>query len=131
VEIPNPQPLQATIKNSPTSHPNNQHLIKSKAMAEQKMLTVTATYASPANEAFGSSIGIPAPPTDSVADKTQYLAALREAIAATQAQINKELTQRMEEDNARADGTKIGAVKAVDEDKEEENYGEEVQEEED
>lgn len=95
------------------------------------MLVVTATYASPTNKAFDSSISIPAPPSDSVTDKTQYLAALRHAIAATQAQINKELTQRMEEDNARSGGAKTGASKAVDEDKEEENYGEEVQEEED
>ena len=46
--------------------------------------------------------------------------------------INKELTARMEEDNARAaEGLNGKAkVKGVDENKEEENYGEEVVDEE-
>ncbi|OAQ99152.1 hypothetical protein LLEC1_02401 [Akanthomyces lecanii] len=62
-------------------------------------------------------------------DKTSYLAALRTAVADAQATINKELTARMEEDNKARDASADAA--AVDDAKEEENYGEEVQEEED
>lgn len=91
--------------------------------------SLTAAYASPTSDPFTISTSLPAlqsPP--SVADKTSYLAALRTAITDAQAQINKELTSRMEEDKARDAATKNGLV---DDAKEEENYGEEVQEDED
>ncbi|KAM4066918.1 gon7 family protein [Hirsutella rhossiliensis] len=87
--------------------------------------SLTATYTSPSNEPFTVATAIPAPPSGSVADKTQYLEALRQAVDDAQAQINKELTARMQEDNAAA-GNKIAAKLGIDEDKEEENYGEEV-----
>ncbi|KAL6886978.1 hypothetical protein GGI43DRAFT_388436 [Trichoderma evansii] len=75
---------------------------------------------------FSITKSIPAPPTPlDPAGKSKYLESLRACVAAAQDQINKELTTRMEEDKARE-----GAA-AVDEEKEEENYGEEVQEEED
>ncbi|KAH7158879.1 hypothetical protein DER46DRAFT_662865 [Fusarium sp. MPI-SDFR-AT-0072] len=61
-------------------------------------------------------------PATSTADKSSYLKALRASVADTQDTINKELTARMEQDKARD---------AAAEAKEEENYGEEVQEEED
>ncbi len=85
--------------------------------------TLTAKYASPANEAFAVDTPLPSASSD---NKTSYLAALRAAVTDTQATINKELTARMEEDKARDAG-----AAAVDDAKEEENYGEEVQEEED
>jgi hypothetical protein len=70
-----------------------------------------------------------------VADKTAYLIALRAATTELQSQINTELTARMDEDKAReAAGKESGGdetKKVVDEDAEEENYGEEVQEEDD
>ncbi|KAF9785657.1 hypothetical protein IL306_004997 [Fusarium sp. DS 682] len=88
--------------------------------------TLTADYTSPASEPFKVSHTLPAisstASTASTADKSSYLKALRASVADTQATINQELTARMEQDKARD---------AVAEAKEEENYGEEVQEEED
>ncbi|PTB41243.1 uncharacterized protein TrAFT101_010136 [Trichoderma asperellum] len=87
---------------------------------------LTASYSSPASAPFSITKSITAPPTPlDPAGKSKYLESLRASVAAAQDQINKELTTRMEEDKARE-----GAA-AVDEEKEEENYGEEVQEEED
>jgi hypothetical protein len=93
---------------------------------------LTATYKSPDNQDFAITKDIPTPPSDSVQGKTTYLEALRKAVTETQEQINKELTTRMEEDKARgaaAAGEIVAANLGTDEDKEEENYGEEVQEE--
>ncbi|KAM0201698.1 hypothetical protein ACHAPA_003793 [Fusarium lateritium] len=85
--------------------------------------TLTADYASPVSEPFKVSHTLPAiSSTASTPDKSLYLKALRASIADTQATINQELTARMEQDKARD---------AAAEAKEEENYGEEVQEEED
>lgn len=87
---------------------------------------ITASYSSPASAPFSIAKSIPAPPTPlDPASKSKYLESLRASVAAAQDQINKELTTRMEEDKARE-----GAA-AVNEEIEEENYGEEVQEEED
>lgn len=95
---------------------------------EKNSRSLTATYTSPANEPFTVAETIPAPLSASVADKTQYLQALRQAVDDTQARINRELTARMQEDKSRdATASKQGAAKPdVDEDKEEENYGEEI-----
>ncbi|KAJ0125395.1 gon7 family protein [Diaporthe amygdali] len=94
-------------------------------------LSLTGTYSSPSNAPFTTTHDLQAPASGTVnptvADKTKYLSDLRKATAAMQDQINKELTQRMEEDKAREAG-KNGKV-AADDAKEEENYGEEVQEE--
>ncbi|KAI3317577.1 hypothetical protein HD806DRAFT_363852 [Xylariaceae sp. AK1471] len=109
-----------------------------------------ATYSSPttAHEPLTLSstpLDFPVPASLTVDDKTAYLRSLRTATIALQERINAELTTRMEEDNKNAleqskntqggvDGvtkktkTQTGAV--VDEAAEEENYGEEVQEEE-
>ncbi|KYK58444.1 Gon7 family protein [Drechmeria coniospora] len=94
-------------------------------MAQEKPMVLVASYSSPANDAFETKRTIPAPPSDAVSDKTIYLEALRKAVAETQGQVNKELTARMEEDKARD----AAADNPVDDDKEEQNYGEEVQEE--
>ena len=63
----------------------------------------------------------------SSAEKTQSLSDLRKAIAQSQKQINELLTQKMEEDkaNAAVDGEKHQVQ--IDDGKEEENYGEEVE----
>lgn len=100
------------------------------APASTKML-LTATYASPTNAPFTITTAL-APPASGTAaptvpDKTAYLAALRTAAAGLQEQINKKLTQRMDEDNKTAASNK----KALDDAKAEENYGEEGQEDED
>ncbi|KHN97799.1 EKC/KEOPS complex, subunit Gon7 [Metarhizium album ARSEF 1941] len=94
--------------------------------------TLTASYRSPQNEHFTIVQTLPVPASASVQDKTQYLEALRKAVTDTQDQINKELTKRMEQDKAReaASGDAVAARLGTDEDKEEENYGEEVQDEE-
>ncbi|ODA83910.1 hypothetical protein RJ55_02427 [Drechmeria coniospora] len=94
-------------------------------MAQEKPMVLVASYSSPANDAFETKRTIPTPPSDAVSDKTIYLEALRKAVAETQGQVNKELTARMEEDKARD----AAADNPVDDDKEEQNYGEEVQEE--
>lgn len=102
-------------------------------MSQQNDTTLSVTYESPANESFAITNTISAPPSTSVTDKVAYLAALRQALASAQGQINKELTERMEEDKAR-DAASVGAddsKKKIDDVKEEENYGEEVQEDED
>jgi hypothetical protein len=96
---------------------------------------LSASYNSPTNAPFTHTEKIPTPPSDKTSDKTAYLAALRKATATMQEQINKELTQRMEEDKAKEAGGVNGASKAkakgFDESKEEDNYGEEVPEDED
>ncbi|KAF7545344.1 hypothetical protein G7Z17_g9241 [Cylindrodendrum hubeiense] len=91
--------------------------------------SLTASYASPESEPFTFASSLPALQSPaSVADKTSYLAALRASVTDAQAQINKELTARMEEDKARDAATKNGII---DDAKEEENYGEEIVEDED
>lgn len=99
------------------------------ADGKQQPLTFSATYTSPANEPFAVTEALPAPATTSVDDKTKYLADLKERISSVQERVNQELTARMEQDKARDAATSGKA--AVDDAKEEENYGEEVQEEED
>lgn len=96
---------------------------------------LSASYNSPANAPFTHTEKIPTPPSDRTSDRTAYLGALRKATATMQEQINKELTQRMEEDKAKEaegiNGASKAKEKGVDESKEEDNYGEEVPEDED
>ncbi|KAG9256711.1 uncharacterized protein F5Z01DRAFT_484132 [Emericellopsis atlantica] len=94
-------------------------------MSQDSKIALKATYASAVSTPFTVSKPLPTPSSSATADKTQYLQSLREALASTQAEINTELTKRMEEDNGRAGGKSAAEVK------EEENYGEEVVEEED
>ncbi|KAH6877293.1 hypothetical protein B0T10DRAFT_584370 [Thelonectria olida] len=90
----------------------------------------TGTYSSPDNAPFEVTYTLVPPQTNPpIAEKTAYLGALREVVTEAQAQINKELTARMEEDKARDAASSKNGV--VDDAKEEENYGEEVQEDED
>lgn len=99
--------------------------------APTKAFTLSAQYKSSSSRPFAVTRTLPAPPSASISDRTSYLNALRKATTDLQDEINKELTARMEEDKARDAVAKTGATKQaeVDEDKEEENYGEEVQEE--
>lgn len=98
------------------------------AESNPKPPVLTATYNSPTNAAFKHEQPLQAPPTSSAKDRVAYLASLRKSTVELQERINKELTDRMEEDKAR--DVKGGAVaKGVDDKKEEENYGEEVVEE--
>ncbi len=105
--------------------------IDSPAPASATALHLTANYQSPTNEPFSHEEKLPAPETQSTSDRVTYLAALRKATVNLQERINKELTQRMEEDKVR-ESTNAGNKKTnrvVDEGKEEQNYGEEVVEE--
>ncbi|ORY58534.1 uncharacterized protein BCR38DRAFT_489448 [Pseudomassariella vexata] len=100
--------------------------------------TLTVTYSSPTNAPFSHTTPLSAIAT---ADKTTHLNSLRAAITDLQTRINTELTQRMDEDKIAAEQLKEGQVEEaqhkvkraksekVDEDAEEENYGEEVVEE--
>lgn len=104
------------------------------SQADSKKLSFTATYTSPSNAHFVITHELQAPASGTtnptVPDKTKYLSDLRAATATMQEQINKELTRRMDEDKAR-EASKNNGSASVDDAKEEENYGEEVQEEED
>ena len=94
---------------------------------------LTATYTSSSNAPFTASQTLTSPAdSTTVVSKIAHLAELRQAVLSVQDRVNRELTARMEEDNAKAapEGTSK-RKKGVDDAKEEENYGEEVQEEED
>ena len=97
-------------------------------------MSLTASYNSPSNAPFILAQDLQAPRSGTanptVADKTKYLNDLRKATAVMQEQVNKELTQRMEEDKVKESAKNGKAPKGVDEAKEEENYGEEAPEEE-
>ena len=87
---------------------------------------LTASYASPSSaQVFSSSL--PSLPKElneqDVQKKTEYLAALRSQATQMQSDINTFLTQRMEEDKAAESGS--SGKSNVQEDKEEEMYGEE------
>ncbi|KAK3901514.1 EKC/KEOPS complex subunit GON7 [Staphylotrichum tortipilum] len=93
--------------------------------------TLSAAYTSITNVPF--TVSLPQNPpasSTSTASKSAYLSALRTSVAALQAEVNRELTARMDEDKVR-DATTAAASgkKVVDDEKDEENYGEEVQEE--
>ena len=92
--------------------------------------TLSAKYTSATgNEPFTitstTTITTPGTPLE---QKTAYLQSLRSAVLYTQEQINKELTARMEEDNAKAAAAGGNSKAALNDAKEEENYGEEMQE---
>lgn len=89
--------------------------------APKSQTTLKTSYNSPTNAPFSFVTNLP-----SQSDKTAYLSSLRNAIAETQEQINKELTSRMEDDKATA-AAKGAPTK--DDATEEDNYGEEVPEE--
>ncbi|KAM7187912.1 hypothetical protein V8F20_010781 [Naviculisporaceae sp. PSN 640] len=116
---------------------------------QQPSLSATATYTSPTNPPFQISspleLSSSSPPSSSsnpTAEETKrqriaHLAQLRKAASSIQASVNKELTSRMEQDKLReaeetsksADsgpGSKKKKVKLVDDEAEEQNYGEEV-----
>ncbi|CAK7564521.1 MAG: hypothetical protein SEPTF4163_002415 [Sporothrix epigloea] len=84
-----------------------------------------AAYSAPSHEPFQASLELaaPAPTADiSTADKTAFLAALRKAVVSVQDEVNRELTARMVLD---AQATTQTAADAAAQ-KEEQNYGEEV-----
>lgn len=91
--------------------------------------TATATYTSPTSTSPHTITSTPLPSLSSssppsTSDRTAYLDGLSASIIQLQANVNTFLTQKMEEDKAAAE--KEGKASKVDDEKEEENYGEEV-----
>jgi len=81
---------------------------------------VQATYNSPNEESRVFNQALPATTTSpSTEERTQYLTALRAGVIQIQSEINIFLTTKMEEDKAKA------GQAALNDEKEEENYGEE------
>jgi hypothetical protein len=102
-------------------------------MATTTQPTLSATYSSNTNAPFTVSLPLTAARDGAtVESKTKYLSELRQSVISMQGQINRELTARMEEDKARdASAAAANGARIVDDEKEEENYGEEVVEDED
>ena len=98
---------------------------------------ITAQYNAPHSTSFilTQSIAFTSSPSSasssscsaSTAHKAGFLSGLQKAVTTIQDQVNKELTSRMEEDKAREGAGRLEATKDIDEDEEEDNYGEEVQ----
>jgi len=112
--------------------PANQMAKAKIAASAENSHVLSVTYISPSNASFSVTKQIPAPPTSAPAERVVYLSALRKAATSIQKSINYELTQRMEEDNEKATGNEASRnLKrgAIDEGKEEENYGEELEDE--
>ncbi|TKA79483.1 hypothetical protein B0A49_03576 [Cryomyces minteri] len=87
--------------------------------------TLEAVYTSSAStQTFSHPLPSASSATSSVQEKTAYLSVLRVSAAQLQGEVNTFLTQKMEEDRAAEGKAK------VDDEKEEENYGEEVVDEE-
>jgi len=128
-------PFKLKLSSNPIRLVHHKELLSAFSFAFDKMAdsssqppALTATYNSPTNAVFQHVQPLQTPPTTSSKDRVAYLSSLRKATVELQERINKELTDRMEEDKAKdVNGGATG--KAIDEKKEEENYGEEVVEE--
>ncbi|KAJ4306840.1 hypothetical protein N0V88_000211 [Collariella sp. IMI 366227] len=118
-----------------TSSPSTHSPPPKKPKMSSPQLPLSATYTSSTNAPFTVSLPLANPATSTTVEaKTKYLSELRQAVTSLQATVNRELTARMEEDKAREASVATAngkEKKIVDDEKEEENYGEEVQEEED
>ncbi|KAK0705041.1 hypothetical protein B0H67DRAFT_369066 [Lasiosphaeris hirsuta] len=103
---------------------------------QQQPLILSAVYTSgTGNEPLALLNPVNPPPCGTEATaveiKSAYLSSLRGVVLTTQDQINKELTARMGEDNLKVQelsAAKDGNRKVIDDAKEEENYGEVVEE---
>lgn len=82
------------------------------------------SYNSPAHAPF--SLAQSTQPTSAGKDKTELLATLRAAVSSAQAEINKELTTRVEDDKE-CQAAAAGSAESANEDEAEQNYGEEAQ----
>ncbi|KAM0277394.1 hypothetical protein ACHAQH_005834 [Verticillium albo-atrum] len=102
------------------------------AVAGTQKLSLSAQYNHPTDTLFTAEASTAAPSSASPADKSAYLARLRDLVTMVQADVNTNLTQKMEEDKQRAaagGGSATNGRNAADDAKEEENYGEELPEE--
>ncbi|KAK5017091.1 hypothetical protein LTR39_001733 [Cryomyces antarcticus] len=116
-----PRLLQDSSRTSTVSHP-----VSTSTMAPSTdPATLEAVYTSSASsQTFSHPLPSASSATSSVQEKTAYLSALRASAAQLQGEVNAFLTQKMDEDRAAEGKAK------VDDEKEEENYGEEVVDEE-
>jgi phosphoribosylanthranilate isomerase len=90
---------------------------------------LSADYKSPTGQ-HTFSYGVPAvSEKQSTEETTDFLAKLRQSAVQMQQDINTFLTQKMDEDKAMESTKGVQHKAKVDEDKEEDNYGEEVDEE--
>ncbi|KAF2668176.1 hypothetical protein BT63DRAFT_270032 [Microthyrium microscopicum] len=117
-----PLPSTTAISHLSRKHNSNHHQTQTMSLNPEASDTVLkASYTAP-NAQTNWERQLPNnPPNPSTQERTTFLSALRQKITDLQADINVFLTQKMQEDNALA-----GA--AVNDTKEEENYGEEVAE---
>lgn len=93
-------------------------------MPPTEQRSLKAQYTSPTgSHEFDTPIVVPCKDNPSTDERTKYLAELRANTKTLQADVNKFLTEKMEEDKARSDGA--GAKDKKNEDLEEQNYGEE------
>ncbi|KAL8801568.1 MAG: hypothetical protein Q9182_004354 [Xanthomendoza sp. 2 TL-2023] len=90
---------------------------------------LTAHYTSPTTGSRTFTHPLATSTTSSLAEKTAYLSTLRASVTQLQSDINEFLTSKMDEDKALA--AKTGLSEKVDENKEEDFYGEEVVQDED
>ncbi|KAI9820730.1 MAG: hypothetical protein M1827_005100 [Pycnora praestabilis] len=93
----------------------------------QKNSTLKAEYASQSSSKTFSHDLPKSPDPKNTEEKTAYLSTLRTSVIKLQDEVNSFLTQKMEEDKSAAAASKG----KVDEQREEENYGEEIVEDED
>jgi len=90
---------------------------------------LSADYRSPAGQyTFGYEVPAVSE-NQSTEETTVFLAKLRQSAVQMQQDVNTFLTQKMEEDKAMESTKEVQQNAKVDEDKEEDNYGEEVDEE--
>lgn len=90
--------------------------------SDKEQTEVTALYIGPSStKTFAHTL--PSSSTQNTKEKTEYLSALRKSVILLQAEVNEYLTARMEDDKA----TTGSSGQAVDEQKQEQNYGEEVE----
>lgn len=93
-------------------------------MASTEQRSLKAQYTSPTgSHEFNTPVAAPCKDNPSTSERTKYLAELRANTKQLQADVNKFLTEKMEEDKARGDGS--GTKDKKNEEIEEQNYGEE------
>ena len=92
--------------------------------SEPPKVELTAIYKGPeSTKVFAHQL--PSNSTSSTEEKTNYLSVLRKSVIQLQGEVNEHLTAKMEEDKS----VQTATTKGVDDRKEEENYGEEVEDE--
>ncbi|KAG7145909.1 hypothetical protein HYQ46_005309 [Verticillium longisporum] len=74
--------------------------------ADTQKLSLSAQYSHPTDTPFTAEASTDGPSSASAADKSAFLARLRDLVTIVQADVNTQLTQKMEEDKQRAAGAR-------------------------